>query len=338
LSRPAAEDRLRRILSVVPWVAAADGPRVAEVCSRFGYTSEAELHDELNLLFLCGVPPYTPDALIEIDFADDRVWIRYADWFSRPLRLTPAEGLTLVAASAALLGADAGTSGDPEGPLARGLAKLASALGVAGEVVDVTLGVAPPDALAELQGAVDAHRQVELDYYVYGRDTQTTRVVDPHLVYSASGQWYLAGHCHLAGADRLFRVDRIQRATVLDSTFDPRADAVVPPLFEPSPGDPVVTLDLEPAGFWAATQYPTKSVTDLGGGRRRVELWATGEAWLARLLLRLGPDAKVVSGDAAAGARAAERLLARYRRPTVASTTPVAGPEGAGDPVTSSES
>ena len=334
MSRPSSEDRLRRILAVVPWVAAADGPPVTEVCSRFGYGSERELQDELNLLFLCGVPPYTPDSLIEVDFAEGRVWIRYADWFSRPLRLTPAEGLSLVAASAALLGADAGTSGDPEGPLARGLAKLAGALGVGEEVVDVTLGVAPPNALADLQRAVDAHRQVELDYYVYGRDTQTTRVVDPHLVYSASGQWYLAGHCHLAGADRLFRVDRIRRATVLESTFAPTPSngTAAPPLFDPSPEDPVVTLELEPGGLWAATQYPTKSVVDLGGGRRRVELWATGEAWLARLLLRLGPDATVVSGDASAGARAAERLLARYQR------GPRPGPEAAAEPVTSSES
>jgi predicted DNA-binding transcriptional regulator YafY len=314
VTRPSSEDRLRRILAVVPWVAAADGPPVSEVCSRFGYASERELQDELNLLFLCGVPPYTPDALIEVDFADGRVWIRYADWFSRPLQFTPAEALTLVAASTALLGVESAEVGDPEGPLARGLAKLAHALGVGEEVLDVDLGVAPPEALADLERASTEHRQVELDYYVYGRDEQTTRVVDPHLVYSAAGQWYLAGFCHLAGADRLFRVDRVRRATVLDSTFTPRPYEEPPPVFDPSPGDPTIVLDLEPEAAWAATQYPAKSITELGGGRLRVELWVTGEAWLARLLIRLGPDGRVVAGDGTAGPRAAARVLERYRR------------------------
>jgi hypothetical protein len=38
----------------------------------------------------------------------------------------------------------------------------------------------------------------------------------------------------------------------------------------------------------------------------------SGEAWLARLLLRLGPDACVVAGDATPAAVAAGRILERY--------------------------
>ena len=36
------------------------------------------------------------------------------------------------------------------------------------------------------------------------------------------------------------------------------------------------------------------------------------QAWLERLLLRLGPDARVVEGDPDLAVRAANRLLARY--------------------------
>ena len=306
MARPSAEDRLRRILAVVPWVAAADGPSLAEVCARFDYASEQELQDELNLLFMCGVPPYTPDALIEVDVAGGRVWIRYADWFSRPLRLTAAEALTLVASSTALV------EGDIDSPLARGLAKLAGALGVDEDVVDVTLEPVP-SALEGLRRAAAEHRQVEIDYYAYGRDEMTTRVVDPALVFRVAGQWYLTGYCHRAEADRLFRVDRVQRLELLATRFPAPERTDEPPVFEPAPGDPVITLDLEPAAAWVASQYPAKSVVDLGGGRTRVELYVSGEAWLARLLLRLGPDAMVHSGDGGAGPRAAARILERYR-------------------------
>ena len=309
MPRAAADDRLRRILAVVPWVAAQDGPTLGEVCARFGYGSETELQEDLNLLFMCGVPPYTPDALIEVDVADGRVWIRYADWFARPLRLTAAEALSLVAGSTALLGAGAG---DVEGPLARGLAKLADALGVTEEVVDVTFAAAPAGPLEVLRLAAEEHHQVEIEYYTYSRDERTTRVIDPHLVYAAAGQWYVAGFCHLAGADRLFRVDRVARARRLEARFAASATSVAPPVFDPSPADPVIVLQLEPGAAWVASQYPVESVEELGGGRLRVALRVSGDAWLARLLLRLGPEARVVEGGTGAAAAAAARMLGRY--------------------------
>src|SRR5213596_3010146 len=140
MARIGADDRLRRLLAMIPWIAAADGPTIAEVCERFDLT-EKELVADLQLLWVCGVYPYTPDMLIDVDIADDRVWIHYAEYFSRPLRLTPAEGLTLLAAGNTLLEVP-GT--DPAGPLARGLTKLSAALGVDAEgAVEISLTPAP---------------------------------------------------------------------------------------------------------------------------------------------------------------------------------------------------
>src|SRR5439155_4069521 len=66
--RISAESRLHRLLALVPWVAAHDGPTLADVSARFGCT-EDELVDDLQLLFLCGLHPYTPDMLIDVDIA-----------------------------------------------------------------------------------------------------------------------------------------------------------------------------------------------------------------------------------------------------------------------------
>jgi proteasome accessory factor C len=310
MARTGADERLRRILAVVPWVAAADGPLISEVCERFGYTSPAELQTDFDLLFLCGVPPYTPDALIDVRWAEGRVWVSYADYFARPLRFTPLEALSLVASSAALLGS---AGYDTNGPLARGLAKLAVALGVdPEEMLDVELGPAPPATLATLRRAVSAHRQVELDYYGFGRDARTTRVIDPSLVYSAQGHWYVAGYCHRAGAERLFRVDRIESARLLDGLFEPTAPIGPLRVYAPGPEDPDVVLELEPESSWVAERYPVEAVTDLGAGRQRVTLRVSGPAWLERLLLQLGPTARVAQGDAGSARAAAARVLARY--------------------------
>lgn len=309
-----AEVRLHRLLAIVPWVAAHDGPSLAEVCARFG-CGEDELVDDLQLLFLCGLHPYTPDTLIDVDIAEGRVWIRYAEYFARPLRLTPAEGLALLAAGQAVL---AEPGADASGPLARGLHKLAAAVGVAEtEAVEVALAPAAAEVIATLRDAARDHRQVEIDYYSFGRDGWSVRVVDPYAVFSAAGQWYVSAWCHAVEDERLFRVDRVRAARSLETGFVGPAAQPDFAVYRPRPDDPRVTLELEPQARWVVDQYPAETVDELGGGRARVTLAVSERAWLERLLLRLGPAARVVGGDAdaaRAGGEAACRLLARYRR------------------------
>lgn len=309
MARTSADDRLRRLLAVVPWVAANDGPRIAEVCTRFG-VSQTELLADVDLLQYCGVYPFTADVLMEVRLEEDRIWIQYADWFNRPLRLTPEEALTLVASGRTLL-AVPGT--DPEGPLARGLAKLADALEVdVDEAIEVHLGNVPAGMLETLRGALADHRQVELDYYTYGRDARTRRVIDPWEVYAAEGEWYVQAWCHAAQAERLFRLDRIRSVSVLDRTF--HLPSVLPPrrVFNAEEATERVVLDLEPWARWVAGQYPMESVDELGEGRLRVAMMIAEVPWLERLLLRLGRGATMVEGDVDLTRNAAAKVLARY--------------------------
>jgi predicted DNA-binding transcriptional regulator YafY len=312
MSRDRAETRLARLLAIVPWVAAHDGPPVAEVCRRFG-VDEKNLLADLQLLFMCGVHPFTPDVLIDVDIADGRVWIRMADYFRRPLRLNPQEGLALASAASAFLEVP---GADPEGALATALDKLRTVLGVgADDGLDVELGAVPAGVLESLRRAVDSRRKVHLEYYSFGRDGHSSRVVQPWRVFNSNGQWYLAGWCELAEGERLFRVDRITGANLLPDTFSLPAEAARAPgdVFHPGAEDPRVVLDLDPAAHWIAEQYPHDRVVDRGGGVLRVTLPAGQRAWLERLLLRAGPAVRVVEGDAEVGALAAARLLARYR-------------------------
>jgi proteasome accessory factor C len=310
--RVGADERLRRLLALVPWVVARDGPSIDEVCRRFGLT-EDELISELDLVWCCGVHPFTPDSLIEVATEDGRVWIRYADWFDRPLRLTPEEGLALVAAGTALL---AVPGADPDGPLARGLRKIAAVLGIDSDgAIEVRLGTVPEAVLSSLRDAVAARRQVEIDYYVYGRDERTRRVVDPYTVFTAEGEWYVVGWCHLAEAVRRFRVDRIRSLVTLDRTFDPPAEVPRPEVFEARAEDRRVSLRLAPRARWVAEQYPMESIAEGPDGELDVTLVISETAWLERLLLRLGTDARVLDGAQGVAREAADRVLTRYGVP-----------------------
>ena len=52
---PSADERLRRLLALVPWVAAREGPTVEEVCARFGMT-EADAETAVGAKVLWRVP------------------------------------------------------------------------------------------------------------------------------------------------------------------------------------------------------------------------------------------------------------------------------------------
>lgn len=305
-----ADHRLGRLLALVPWVAARDGVDLSEVCERFDYDQQ-QLVDDLHLLFMCGLHPYTPDTLIDVDIADGQVWIRYADYFRRPLALTPSEGLALLVAGKTLLGE---YPADPRGPLARGLDKLSAALGPGGgRAVDVELAPVAEEILATLRHAREQSRALSLDYYSFGTDRWSRRVVEPYEVFNASGQWYLSAYCREAGDDRLFRVDRIRTAEVLAETVLARTTEGAKSVFDPSPEDPRVTIEVGEEGRWIAEQYPVDAVRESEPGRWQVTLAAGRRAWLERLLLRLGPGATVVAGEDPRAA-AAERVLARYEQ------------------------
>ena len=186
--------------------------------------------------------------------------------------------------------------------------------------LDVELAHVTPTVLHTVRQAADAHRKVELDYYSFGRDGHSTRVVHPWRVFNATGQWYLSGWCEWAGGERLFRVDRISRAEMQSSTFDgPRGSPGSPgppgstDVYHPGPRDPRVVLDLEPPAHWIAEQYPNEGVEVRPDSVLRVTLRTSQKAWLERLLLRAGRHARVVEGAAGTRAAAAARLSGRYQ-------------------------
>jgi proteasome accessory factor C len=311
MSRPLVGPRLQRVLALVPWILAHPGVTIAELAARFE-VSERELERDLELLPMCGLPPYTADRLIDVAVIDGGVEIRLAEYFERPLRLTPAEGLALLAAGRALLavpGSDAG------GPLATALDKLDDALGAPGSLA---VDVGASDQLERLQDAAVNDERVEIDYYSFARDEMTTRAIDPWRVFHAFGAWYVAAWCHRAQAERLFRVDRVRAVRSTGEHFDPasRADDDTRDLvYRPRPEDPRVTLRLAPAAEWVVESHPHESAKRARDGSWRVVLAISEPAWLERLLVALGPDATVVAPPelVSLGADAATRLRQRYR-------------------------
>ena len=246
--------RLRRLLALVGWLAQVGEAPIADAAQRFGM-SEKELVAELELAACCGIPPYTPDTLMEIEVSEHSVRAFLPAEYARPRRLTPAEGFA-VAASARLLLA---VPGSEDGALRRALAKLDAALG---SREAVGLDVDAPAALAAVRAAADAGHALEIEYLSGSRDELTTRRVEPVQVATIDGHWYLDAYCHRAGDMRRFRVDRISSVRPSDRSPGPAVTRSRPleEMFVPGPGAVEVHLQLGPDAQWVPESVPVRAV------------------------------------------------------------------------------
>ena len=312
MNRPAAETSVKRLLAMVPWIAAQPGGvPLGDVCDRFGVKPE-QLRKDLTLLSFVGPTPRTPDTLIDVSLDDDWVFIR-PQWFDRPLRLTPMQALLLVASGEAV--SDLPGS-DPDGPLGRGLRKLADALKVRpGTDVDVELGQSDGAVVATIAEGVDRGQQVWIRYHGLDADTPTERVIEPWAVGTQSGAWATVAWCSLREDRRWFRLDRVVEARLLETPAEvPRQTADT--AWSPPEEFPLVTLRVGPTKVWAVERWPTDAVRHLDDGSVEVDVRVGGPGWLERVLMQLGDEVQVVAdpgGVAPDRRELAGRILRRYR-------------------------
>ncbi|WP_122817556.1 helix-turn-helix transcriptional regulator [Nocardioides pantholopis] len=298
-----AKEQVARLLTLVPYLHARGGVRLEDAGRDLGVAPQQLLKD-LKVLLMCGLPGGYPDDLIDVDLdaledpeGDGVIRVSNADYLARPLRLTPTEATAVIVALRALRN---GAGADTREVVDRALAKLEAAAAEGAPQIDPGQDAVDADLAllaTRLQDAADRHRQVRLSYYVPSRDEESDRVVDPRGVVTAHGFDYLDAWCHVAEAPRLFRLDRISVAEVLDT---PIVSAPEPPrdladgLFARSSDTTRVTLRLAPEARWVTEYYPVEEVRAQSDGSLEVDLLVADEQWLTRLLLRLAPHATVV--------------------------------------------
>jgi proteasome accessory factor C len=291
----ASADRLARLLNLVPYLLARPGIEIAEAAADLG-VSEKQLREDLELLWVCGLPGYGPGDLIDMAFDGDRVTITYDAGIDRPLRLTPDEALALVVALRMLVETPGLANREA---VDRALAKIENA---AGDLADAPVAVRLPgnsDRLAALSGAVERRRALRITYYTATRDETSERVVDPMRVLVMSGHAYLEAWCRRAEAVRMFRVDRIDAMTELEEPAAPPPQAqptdVRAGIFQPAADLQLITVRVGRPARWITEYYPCERVTRGSGEEWLVSLRVSDLDWARRFVLGLGPDAVAVA-------------------------------------------
>lgn len=301
--------RLTRILAMLPWVIAHPGASVDEVCDRFGYTRR-QLLEDLDLVFVCGLPGYGPGDLMVAYVEDDRVVVDTADYFAGAPRLSAAESVALLASGLAVLGSGGGSDA-----LARAVDKLShSLLPDEPDLLTVDLDDTGPRFTQMLTEAASRGEVVEIVYTTLSRNDTSTRHIEPWVVFTSLGNWYVSGWCRRAVAERVFRIDRIREARLTGEHFTPPEQPPPPEVrYVPDVDDVSCVIELDPPAAWVTEYYPV-SVRSRDDKSTVIEFSASDASVAAGLLLRLGGDARLLEGEEVADAlgRLRSAVLDRY--------------------------
>ncbi|TYQ10380.1 UNVERIFIED_ORG: proteasome accessory factor C [Gordonia westfalica J30] len=317
----AQPSRLNRLLAMVPYFQARRGISIEQAARELGVT-QSQLTKDLELLFVCGLPGYYPDDLIELEFSEGFVNVGFTAGMDRPLRLTTVEASTLLVALRALVE----TPGVVDVAAARrAIAKIEEAVGAtavpglsSGAETDTTPGENP--TFTTVREAVRRGRALQLSYYSASRDSVTERVVDPIRLQVMDQHTYLEAWCRMAEGVRLFRFDRIDTAVALDEPSNPPAEAESSSqsvLVPENPDLPAVELEIDPDHLWILDYYPVEPTTSIDDRDPDEPVCARmvygSPEWLTRFLLGFGGSVRVVDDQKVATAVVESAASARER-------------------------
>lgn len=236
----------------------------------------------------------------------------YEKEFRRPLRLSPVQ------ARAALLALDLVSRAADPNIVASLRNKVLGA--VAGEVAVVEVGERADEDLSITTAIETARKERRLLEIRYPSGTQlAARTVEPHLMSNIEGVWYLNAYCRHAQAARLFRLERILTARLLDGCFEPREDMELKTEYE----------DIDPRGYaarravvrfspevarWMEERPELDLLSEHEDGSADYALYYTDESWAARRVMQYLGEAVVVEPEdlIAEVHRQAQALLEGY--------------------------
>jgi proteasome accessory factor C len=300
---PTTAERIRRLLFLVPFVAAReDGVPLAELAERLDVPEE-ELLAEIDLLCQVGPPAGDPADFLLLTVEEGRVFVDLPQRLVRPPRLSAQEAFALLLGAQALRGTGIEHHEDA---LTRAAQKIRRALGstqapaLARIEQDILLGKEDAAGLAvvpELARAVRAHRAVDIEYYSAGRGASSRRGVDPYGLVNHLGAWYLVGRCHKNDEPRLFKCERIARVELRTEKFTVPADFDLG-IFQRDrlrlPTARTGTVKLRATGEAAARAAQWEGAKKARGGIE-VSLEMAPNEWLVGWILGFGGDVEVLA-------------------------------------------
>ena len=197
-------EQTARLLDLVPFLLSHQGIPLTDLAKHFNIDTET-MFDDLNTLWMCGLPGYTPLELIDLAFDSGYVTIRNAAPLAY-IRTMSSSEIVALALGLDLLREDSLQLGPEQRARIDALSKkLRDQIGV-----QISISPSPTTAHRSVVSTSIARRiPIDLTYYSTNSDEETERVVTAYDFFHENEVEYFQGYCHTSRGMRTFRVDRI---------------------------------------------------------------------------------------------------------------------------------
>ena len=198
-----------RLLDLVPFLLSHQGISISNLATHFKVEKDV-ITDDLNTLWMCGLPGYTPLELIDLAFDSGYVTIRNAAPLAYVRTMSSSEIVSLALGLDLLRDSLLNLGNEQVSRIDRLSQRLRSQIGA-----HISIASGTQTAHRSMIATSIARRvPVEMTYYSSTTDQETRRIVTAYDFFQENDVEYFQAYCHTSNGMRTFRVDRIVTASV----------------------------------------------------------------------------------------------------------------------------
>ena len=216
-----AISRVARAMDIIPYVLENPGIKIESLAEKFG-VDQKQIIKELELIFLCGLPGYTPYELIDLTFEDGFVTIIDPQLFDKPRKFTETEGVIINLGLVLLKNSISDTKQIQV--IDHLIQKLTAKFKVTSSAVIEKLS--KPDFYDEITKSINQNDSICIDYASISEDSLYQRLIKPLRISIRNGFYYLYATDLEKDVDRVYRMDQIRSISSIQSNSQSRVNEV----------------------------------------------------------------------------------------------------------------
>ena len=199
-----ASNRALRAMDLIPYVVENPGVSTSELAQKFSVTVK-QIEEDLSLIFMCGLPGYTPYDLIDLVFEDGIVSVIDPQVLTKPRNFSKAEHVAIVLGLEILKNL-AGDKPDYQLKISQVLSKLNKS------VPNIEVLLKNEQSFQYFQvinQAIKLNRSLQIVYNSESKDEQKMRSVIPVRMFLQNAQVYLVAHDPDSGIEKVFKLSNL---------------------------------------------------------------------------------------------------------------------------------
>ena len=279
-----AAQRALRTMDLVPYILENPGISTVDLAAKFSVTQK-QIEKDLQLIFLCGLPGYTPYELIDLTFEDGIVSIIEPQVLTKPRNFSSNEMVVIK------LGLEILREINVNEP--NKLDKISTLLQKVHRQTDqdsvlLAKEISSSPYYSVISTAISQRKQLSIEYQSVSKDQLSTRLIVPYNISMLNGNLYLSAYDMDRQSDRVFKLDLINKCEIGERT---ELDLV-----KSTATDQIVELmvDVNLTNF---IERNTSIIVDqrLTADGIKVTLKVNNLEWISRAVISYAPNINVIS-------------------------------------------